>query len=503
LFLGWQRKDWLGVCKMGVVAFLVAATIAGWWYARNWQLYGDLTGLNAMLNTFGWRAVAPGLTELLGEFEGLRISYWGIFGWFNIPSWTILYRLLDALTLVAVAGFVLLLVRSLRARKSLSDVRFAWSALSASWVAIVLVALVRWTRMTSGTQGRLLFPAISAFSGLLVIGLAEWWPRGKRPWFVAGLSSLFLMWAAACPFAYIAPAYALPPIITVKDISAQAQPVHITYGDKLELLAYRFDKPSLAPGATCYITAYWRALDTLPQDYSFYVHLFGREGRAIGQLDTYPGGGTFPTTLWKVGQVIQERYAVAVSPEAMTPAVARVNIGAYLLENSEKLLPWRDEQGRVLDSPTIGRVRVTPPKPLSYHPTHSVSSDLGGQIRLVGYDLDRENVRPGDAFTVTLYWQAVKPLPTDYTVFVHLVGAEIVAQEDSQPYGGDYPTSAWATGEIVRDSHTVRLKPEVRPGAYQLVVGLYRLENLARLPVMIDDQPRADYVPLAQITVSW
>src|SRR5260221_11008818 len=64
-----------------------------------------------------------------------------------------------------------------------------------------------------------------------------------------------------------------------------------------------------------------------------------------------------------------------------------------------------------------------------------------GPIRILGYDLDRNVVRPGGSITFTLYWQAVSPPDADYTVFNHFVKAkettitanDVVAQIDGPP----------------------------------------------------------------------
>ena len=198
-------------CWLSARRRAVTALVAGWWFLRNLRLYGDLTETSAM-QVFGWREVTPGLAELLGEAEGLRISYWAIFGWFNILSYPLLYKLLDVLLLVAVAGLVYGALRGRRRGEMLA----AWGWLSAGWFVVLLVALVRWTRMTSGTQGRLLFPAISAISGLVVYGLSRWLPRESEPGELPGprrRSARHLaraialglgLWAALC-FLHIAP----------------------------------------------------------------------------------------------------------------------------------------------------------------------------------------------------------------------------------------------------------------------------------------------------------
>jgi hypothetical protein len=78
--------------------------IAGWWYLRNWRLYGDPTGLNAMLEAAGRRLKPYSWQQLLDEFEGFRMSFWGVFGGFNLvaPNWV--YRLYDALVMAGLVG---------------------------------------------------------------------------------------------------------------------------------------------------------------------------------------------------------------------------------------------------------------------------------------------------------------------------------------------------------------------------------------------------------------
>lgn len=512
LFLLWrQGRPWRTLLALGAAAGAVTALVAGWWFLRNLRLYGDLTGLSAMLEVFGWREVTPGLAALLGEAEGLRISYWAIFGWFNILSYPLLYKLLDVLLLVAVAGLVYGALRGRRRGEMLA----AWGWLSAGWFVVLLVALVRWTRMTSGTQGRLLFPAISAISGLVVYGLSRWLPRresepeasypardGDPARHLAGAIALGLgLWAALCPFLHIAPAYARPPILALSDIPATAQPAQITYGETFRLVATTLERDSLSPGETLRLTAYWECLAEVERDYSIYVHLYGREGQALGQVDTYPGQGTYPTSLWRAGQVIEDRYAVSITPEADTPTLARIEIGPYLLGSAEpERLPMVDGEGRPLSSPVAGRARVAAKEPDSYAMAYPLSVTFGEQIALMGYDLERNQAKPGETLTLTLYWRALRVPDADYTVFAHVAGAAGMAgQGDGQPMGGDYPTWAWRAGDVVRDVRQITIRPEAAPGTYQLLVGLYRLETGQRLSAA----DGADHAVLGPIAVQW
>jgi hypothetical protein len=87
--------------------------------------------------------------------------------------------------------------------------------------------------------------------------------------------------------------------------------------------------------------------------------------------------------------------------------------------------------------------------------------------------------------SLTLTWQALAPVPEDYTVFAHLlVGDEKLAQADARPCEGGCPTNAWRPGEIVVDWHRFALPPGAPAGPYRLAVGLYLLATGERVPVV-------------------
>jgi hypothetical protein len=73
----------------------------------------------------------------------------------------------------------------------------------------------------------------------------------------------------------------------------------------------------------------------------------------------------------------------------------------------------------------------------------------------------------------------------NYTVFVHLrsTAGKTVAQADSPPQAGSYPTSFWDTDETIVDNHTIPLPDNLPAGEYTVVVGLYRYETGERLPI--------------------
>jgi hypothetical protein len=134
------------------------------------------------------------------------------------------------------------------------------------------------------------------------------------------------------------------------------------------------------------------------------------------------------------------------------------------------------------DSDVPPLVRVSGPA-VERPPLHPRQIALAGVMRLVGYDQSLSSARPGDRFTITIYWQPQAEIDFDYSSYVHLVdeAGRGITQSDHQAGGDFYPTSLWRPGEVLRDSHLLSLPPDVQPGVYRLVAGMYRYPSLEPL----------------------
>ncbi len=117
---------------------------------------------------------------------------------------------------------------------------------------------------------------------------------------------------------------------------------------------------------------------------------------------------------------------------------------------------------------------------------HPLAADFGGEIRLLGYDMQRA----GDVVTLVLWWQAATSPTKDYKRFVHLYDPateNIVAQDDAMPRAWTYPTTWWAASEVVSETVTLDVSDRadagaVPPGEYRLGVGWYDPATFDRLP---------------------
>ncbi len=476
LIHGWLYRDWADTLAAGLLTLLAAAGIAFPWYARNWRLYGDPTALTPFLETIG-RRTTP--IDPVTEFQGLRISLLGLFGWFNVPLPGWIYTLWD--TFLALAGIGLLQGvwrRRFRLRPWHSRAFFLLLVL---WLGLLLLGLIRWTTLTPGTQGRLLLPGLVSFSLLVMLGWREWVP-GKDVWLALPPGALLLL--SLYSLIWVIPAaYRYPRLISPEAIPASARREPIIYDGRIQLLGAEAHPRTLHPGQRFQLTLYWQRVDLIPYNASLYIHVLGRDFQDLAQVNTYPGWGAAPTRGWPPDRVLVDTYEITLPWEMTTPTQALVDVGFYDVET-------RTEYPGLLASgqaPRVGLLTLrvlplTPSQPVIPHPTHFQADQL---IRLGGFDLSAPPYHAGDTLSLTLYWQALAPIPEDYQVFVHLVDEQnhLVAGFDKAPLDGWWPTHQWEPGQWVADTYPLPLPADLRPGRYQLRVGLYRLSDLARLPL--------------------
>ena len=77
----------------------------------------------------------------------------------------------------------------------------------------------------------------------------------------------------------------------------------------------------------------------------------------------------------------------------------------------------------------------------------------------------------------------------------------VVAGLEAQPLDGRYPTQNWAAGELVRDRHTLTLPADLAPGAYRLIVGVYRAADRARLETKVGLFGKSDHWVVTTVDV--
>jgi hypothetical protein len=254
---------------------------------------------------------------------------------------------------------------------------------------------------------------------------------------------------------------------------------------QIKLLGYTLPTRRVEPGGGLPLTLYWQSLAPVLDDTLTFAVLLDADLTAHGSLDRYASGFYSPM-LWAQGEVVMDEFIVPVQPDA-PPGVYALHLGQYRLLNGqpESLALLQEGELTAVTAVVVGPIKVggSPPGVTVTDPTPQVTLNqpFGNQITLLGYDMSFA----GDSnLKLVLYWRAETGLHTDYTTFLHLrnIGNETVAQKDSPPAGGRYPTSLWDAGEIVVDEIILPLD-QVPPGLYTPVIGLYEFGTGTRLPV--------------------
>jgi hypothetical protein len=481
--------------------FGLALLVSGWWFLRNYQLYGDWLGWNAFLETVGRRPHPASLLQLWGERVGFVQAYWGLFGGVSVPMPGWVYTALNLMAAAALAGLVWAGAAALARWRINLTALVPWG-LVLGWLALILIGLVRWTSLTWASQGRLIFPAISVVSLLLAVGLDRLW-RGLPALAVAGMGLLTLL----APFTIIAPHYAPPPPLSQAELAAIPNKLGsgdgLSFGGELRLLGYALETETARPGEALRLTLYWQSEIAMDRNWSIFVHVVDEAGVIVAQRDRYPGMGSLATTLLTPGQTFADRYVVPIPEAAYAPVPAELHVGVFDLADGTRLsLPDGADTLALAPVSILARERVSFPG-LGEVP-NPFGQNFGDQIELIGYDMDRRALRPGETLRLTLYWRALAPMAVNYSVFAHVrgEGERLWAGQDSWPLRGNAPTSTWRLGDVFRDPYDLTLQAHTPPGLYDVEVGLYDAGG-ARLQTIADDgRPTdADYVFLSRIRV--
>jgi 4-amino-4-deoxy-L-arabinose transferase-like glycosyltransferase len=503
-----DRSGWRQFLKVGAIVALVALLVGGWWFVRNQILYGDPTSMGRQMEA--WEDERPGGPDVVAavrELGFLHDSAWGTFGYGQIPlpGWT--YGLGRFVGLMASGGLVLFCIRRRAGRVLWEQPPLVLLIVFSGPLVVFVAVFVRMISIDTANFGRYLFVSLAFLAPLYALGLSEWLRPYARRWLPVGLAVAMLALALFALVGVLRPAYAAPTMLSVEEIQIHTRPADLRFGDSIRLVGYTIDHDRVLPGDEVAATLCWQALAPMEEDYVYFVHILGPEESKVGARDTHPGLGRYPTGRWATGDAFCDVVRVAVSQDAPAPAVYGVAMGWYLYEDGQvkEHLPTYDASGAALEMATLGRVKVRPAAYAAVEATNRLDADLGGQVTLLGYDVDRRAAAPGGEVNVTLYWAAQAPVPADYTVFLHLAAPEgpPCAQADGQPQHGAYPTSFWDMGEIVTDSRTIAVPADLAPGEYPLVAGMYLLETGERLPWLAPDgSPLGDAVPLLRLAVN-
>jgi 4-amino-4-deoxy-L-arabinose transferase-like glycosyltransferase len=452
----WRDRDWRALLFRGAMVFGTAFLASGWWYIRNWVLYGDPLGWGIWLQDLGMQHLS--FAELLRQFGHVFTSFWApADGLFPQP----VFWGLGALLAVSVPGLVLLAAHRRRREGLCAE----GVILAGAWFVLLFASLIRYMNTTPSAEGRLLFPGIASFCLFLTLGwhtlLPGRWQSGAFGLVLAGLLAI----AVSNPLFAIRTRYALP-LVDERRLSLDMAPRPMPAANT-SLLGVEIEPQVFSTGDVVRIHVYWRAEETPPPELRAVVRLWSVGGRLLGQSNHVPAGEVYPPDLWRAGDVVRDEHRVVVV--APGPAACRVMVSLYGQHGT---------LGKFTTPPT-GKLSPDPvPAEMAFVP---LDYRLGGVVTLLGVELPQP--ASGSEIPISLLWRADKEIAESYTVFVHLLDADgqRVGQGDGMPVRGDYATPWWSPGDVVVDTHLVLLDGPFSADGYFLV-GMFRQEDGTRMP---------------------
>jgi hypothetical protein len=135
-------------------------------------------------------------------------------------------------------------------------------------------------------------------------------------------------------------------------------------------------------------------------------------------------------------------------------------------------------------------------------PSLKKEARFAGGLTLLGYDISANQVVPGGELDVSYYWRCWSPPPLNYFVFVHLTGGDRILTYDHLLDHGRVSMTNLEEGEVVREGYRMQIPPDLEPGSYRLVVGLWDPQHTGKgVPVVEGAGQGREKVELTTIEV--
>ena len=463
-----------------LAGWVIVTAVGGWWYLFNGLVSGDPLALESHNALPPVDNIVERLGFSLAQSWGAFKSYWAAFGWATIFCGTNLVCLVcypdyfgsDGVAVAETAVFIQ---------------HSATKVTQILWLAVLLNGglMVVWLWRTAAPYGRLLFPVIAPLSCLLALGWQRWLARRHWPGAVGQvmLTVPLLGLALFAPGRELQPAFA--PVVT--DAITDYLPLKATFGEQFHLLGYSIEPETMQVGDAVTLTLFWQLAQ--PADGSGLISAVVQVApidpeMQVTAVSELLGTSRYPTPFWQMGEIIVQQHTLTLAEGIPAPSLYWFDV-ILLDEATQTRLPivWQaeslaDSLLRIGPEPIFSEETAVP------IPATRTDYTFGQQIQLDGYEIHPAESEAG--LVLTLHWQALAQPTTDWTVFIHLVdeSGDLIAQGDSVPRDGNFPTLWWTAGTTIPDTHLLAGQISCDElSQYRLLLGFYNPATNERLPV--------------------
>lgn len=260
---------------------------------------------------------------------------------------------------------------------------------------------------------------------------------------------------------------------------------------QVQVVGFELEPDPPQPGTPVHVLIYYDALERMYPMYSSLLSVTDLAGNLIGEFKSFPGSRYFPTYRWyEIGNYYRDAYSFVLPADA--PAgLYQLDLYWYEYDLTTQTSNFEKEFHAALGTVRFGDLAAE-------NITHPKSIRVGEAITFLGWSGNTEKVARGQALNLDLFWRTERELKEAYSVFVHLVDADgqVVANADSAPASGLFPTNRWTPGEGTRDRHILNIPADLAPGNYTIEIGMYLPATNARLRI-----DSSDKIVLTQVNV--
>jgi hypothetical protein len=243
--------------------------------------------------------------------------------------------------------------------------------------------------------------------------------------------------------------------------------------DAIHLLGYNLAYLDQHARTTLRLTFFWEVTNAIPFSYKFSVRVFNQDGNLVGQTDAIPVHDSYPTEVWRPGEVVRDAYDIPIVPG--TPAG----------ECKVRLVLYRPDNGLEAARAELGSVWVKgatdEPPTTDLLVDHVVRTDMLTGLQLLGYSLQDVDMlfKQGEAVPLNLLWRFADGLNKDGAIRIWLEGADAVqvwsipqlpAAEANRPLGP----------ALLRQWVKFPVTARVPDGTYSLFLATYSSETEAQ-----------------------
>ncbi len=263
---------------------------------------------------------------------------------------------------------------------------------------------------------------------------------------------------------------------------------------EVQIVGYDLEPDPPLPGEPARALIYYRTLARMYPMYSAMLTLTDLTGKTWVESKGFPASFYYPTYRWQAGDFYRDAWAFHLPTDA--PAgLYHLDLVWYMYDLETRRVDETREYRVSLGTLRVGDLRAT-------NIAHAQTARVGDAITFLGWTSDARVVTRGQSFNLDLFWRAEGAITESYTVFAHLIDASgrVVADADSPPWRGAFPTERWSVGEALRDRHTFQVPVDLAPGDYAIEIGMYLPATNTRLPIETPSG-RADKIVLMQVSV--